>query len=273
MSYVEESFTVPNNREYQVVLLDSYGDGHNPLAVTPELSQVFRISDQLGNTIFSVDEFTRYSSDGYRFSSVFTLGVLPTDAPTISPAPSTTMAPTSSPTELLPFISVVITFDYFPENIGFRLEMLSNNMKNNKQYNHDYELLHAVYPGSFSSDLAGSNVVVKVPLRASGPEPQTYMFTMTSNEGHGLEDGGGYEVWLGDFLSGELLFKGGDKFYYEQTTSFEIEPYLSLPTKEPNNPQDPFDRSSGCSIYDFSDTIYRAGTCWLLCFAFFGLLL
>ena len=95
----------------------------------------------------------------------------------------------------------------------------------------EYELVHVVYPGNFSPDYEMSKITLKVPLRASGPEPQMYIFTMTSNEGQGLDvgAGAGYEVWLGPDEYGELLFEGG-QFYYEETNSFEIEPYFTLPT-------------------------------------------
>jgi hypothetical protein len=235
MSTITESLTIPNNQKYEIVLLDSYGDGINPLALTS--SPILRILEEVGNAILSVDEFTSHSNSGYYFSFEFIVGVLPTNAPSVSPAPTTTITPTLSLTALLPYILVVITFDHFPENIGFQLEMLKNTVGLDDDEN---ELLHVVYPGYFSPDYEWSKISLKVPLRASGSEPQLYTFTVTSNEGHGFDvaSGAGYEVWLGDNDEyGELLFEGG-QFYYEETNSFEIEPYFTLPTPidQNNNP-------------------------------------
>ena len=88
MSTIAETLTIPNNREYEIVLLDSYGDGLNPLSSS--LSDVLRILDEEGNTILSVDEFTSQSNNGYYFSHEFIVGLLPTNAPSVSPAPTAT---------------------------------------------------------------------------------------------------------------------------------------------------------------------------------------
>jgi hypothetical protein len=81
----------------------------------------------------------------------------------------------------------------------------------------EYELLHVVYPGYFSPDYERSKIsLLKVPLRASGPEPQLYTFTVTCNEGQGfaVASGADYVVWLGNNDEyGELSFVGGE-FYY-----------------------------------------------------------
>jgi hypothetical protein len=61
----------------------------------------------------------------------------------------------------------------------------------------EYELRHVVYPGYFSPDYEWSKISLKVPLRASGPEPQLYStFTVRCNEGHGFDvaSGAGYVV-------------------------------------------------------------------------------
>jgi hypothetical protein len=227
MSTVRETVFLANNREYEITLLDAYGDGHEQSLSSAAVQSVLRLMDQDSySEIVNVEEFNVENSNGYRLSSPFVLGTLPTLAPTISPAPTMTMTPTSSPTSIRPFITVNITFDEYPQNVGFRLESVLKNTQN------ETELLHVVYPGNFAAELQGTYVLVEVPLFPPNPEPQSYLFTMTSNEGNGLGSEGEYQVWLGSVNSGMLLFDG-DIFYYEESTRFEIEPSMLPPTAAP----------------------------------------
>jgi hypothetical protein len=220
MSTITETFAVPSNREYELILLDSYGDGSNPMA---SISQVVRVIDDQGNEVLSIKDFTDASYEqSYHKSSTFTVGVPLTSPPSVPP--SAMMTPTSSPG---PFISVIITFDKYPENIGFRVETFKNSTEEDgTEYEDEQKLLYVVYPGTFSSDLASTELTVVVSLNVSTSGSEMYLFTMTSNEGHGLYSGS-YEVWLGDSHSGEFLFEGGD-FYYEEANMFDVDSWSSL---------------------------------------------
>jgi hypothetical protein len=225
-SIVRETLFLRNNYEYEFVLLDSYGDGHYSTGVTVS-STILRLFDQDNyNDLLTITEFSRMNSNGYHLSSTFVLGALPTKSPTISPSPTFTLYPSSSPSNMRPFITVNITFGAFPENIGFRLEKLleQNEVENDPDAaDNDYVLLHVVYPGTFSPDLKFSERKVEIPLEGVNENAsQSYIFTMTSNEGQGL-DMGGFQVWLGAVDDGTLLFEGG-VFYYETSTSFLVDP-------------------------------------------------
>ena len=213
MSIIIETLCVRNDRDYELVLLDSYGD----------VDVGVQILDEYGNKLLSVNEST--SNTGMQFSASFTfaVGAPPSDPPTISSPPSTTMTPTSRPTQIRPFISIVISFDLSPENIGFQLEkLLDKGTYVMKDENDLYELIHVVYPGSFSSDFASATTTLAIPLQLQGKRTEMYRLIMTSNEGRGFTSGG-YEVWLGEPSDGNFLFNG-DKFYLEETNVFYLEP-------------------------------------------------
>ncbi|KAG7360870.1 peptidase S1 and S6 chymotrypsin/Hap family protein [Nitzschia inconspicua] len=219
MSTVREALFLPKNREYELVLLDSYGDGHHSMgvAVAPNIVRLF--DQDTYDDLLTVTEFSALNSDGYHLSSNFILGILPTDSPSKSPSPTISMTPSDSPSEVLPFVTVNITFGESPETIGFRLQT----PKEEEGDGEKLELLHVVYPGNFSPDLRHSNINVVLPLTGSGgSKERTYIFTMTSNEGQGMETGE-YQVWLGSIDDGELLFEGGI-FYLEESTSFQVNP-------------------------------------------------
>jgi len=222
MSVIIETLCVRNDRDYELVLLDSYGD----------IDVRVQILDEYGNKLLSVNEST--SNAGMQFSASFTfaVGAPPSDAPTISSPPSTTMIPTSQRTQIQPFISIVISFDLTPENIGFQLEKLDNGTNMMKDEDDFHELIHVVYPGSFSSDFAGATTTLVIPLQLQGKRTEIYRLIMTSNEGRGFTSGG-YEVWLGDPSDGNFLFNG-DKFYLEETNFFYVEPEATeQPTASP----------------------------------------
>lgn len=228
MSTIRETMFLRKNQEYELVLLDSYGDGHNSMGVAVT-SNIVRLFDQDSyDDLLTVTDFSTMNSNGYYLSTNFVVGVLPTEPPTTSPSPTITMSPSASPSEVLPYISVNITFGATPENIGFRLERIieTNGVeipKVDPASDEHLEVLRVVYPGSFSPELRNSNLTVEIPLNGStGTEPQTYVFTMTSNEGQGLETGG-YSVWMGSIEEGNFLFEGGI-FYFEESTSFQVDP-------------------------------------------------
>jgi hypothetical protein len=219
MSTVRETLFLPMNHEYEIVLLDSYGDGNHDMGVTPT-SNILRLFDQdTYDDILTITNFSTFKGNGYHQSSFFTLGVPPTYPPSSAPSSTTTSSPS------MQFITVNITFGGSPENIGFNLEkLLDSEVGEDVDFDDHLELQHAVYPGSFSPELRHSNVTVAVPLKGSADltKPQIYFFTMTSNEGQGMETGS-YQVWMGPAGEGELLFEG-DTFYYEETTSFQVDP-------------------------------------------------
>ncbi len=230
LSTVYESVSVWDNREYEMVVLDSFGDGQD---IDSTDSMVLEIRSQNGQVLLFVNDFS--GMDMYHSSFRFTVGVPATFAPTQSMAPSVTMTPTSSPTEPRPFISLVIQFGIYPQNIGFRLEILENDNDGVELDGHnidEYTLLHVVYPGNFAPEVEGARIRIEIPLRGRSAQKQTYRFTMTSNEGYGILNGG-YEVWLGAALTGEYLFRGGD-FYYEEAHTFSVEAQgLPSPTDAP----------------------------------------
>lgn len=248
-SVATEVFTVPNNREYQLTLLDSFGDGDDTMSFLggdEEAPTIVRVLDADGVELLSAN---RFGDGDKRFYTSFdlTVGVLATESPTATLSPSESMTPTSAPTEERPFIVVVITFGAVPQNIGFRLERLydaedlnvgtnisvlderqSMSTAGQQPDKPNSELLHIVYPGSFSDDLIKGETAVTVPLQLESNFHQTYRFTMTSNEGLGFADGGGYQVWLGGRPDRKVLFEGGD-FYYEDSHTFVLEPLPLTP--------------------------------------------
>lgn len=237
LSTVTESLTLWDNREYEIVVLDSFGDGQDLDATD---SMVLGISSR-GHVLLSVNDFS--GSNMHHSSFGFTVGIPATVAPTQTMAPSVSMTPTSAPTEPRPFISLVLEFGSFPQNMGFRLEVLED-YKELGEFDRpgidNYTLMHVVYPGSFGPEDEGARIKVEIPLKGERTIIHTYRFTMTSNEGFGFS-GGSYEVWLGPAMTGEFLFPGGN-FYYEETHTFSIEPdglaQAGSPTESPTSDGD-----------------------------------
>jgi Trypsin len=222
LSTVLDVVSVRNNREYEIVLLDSYGDGQDFELASSMVLEIRDLNDQV---LLSIDDFS--GLDLYHSTFGFAVGVPATFAPTQSMTPSVTMTPTSSPTAIRPFISVVIQFGSIPQDIGFRLEIFEDSAETELfegQNTEEYTLLHVVYPGNFAADLEASRIMLEIPLKPESSQKQTYQFTMISNEGLGVLSGG-YEVWLGPALTGDFLFRGGD-FSYEDAHTFFIDPKM-----------------------------------------------
>lgn len=216
LTVVQESVLVPNNRAYEFILMDSYGDGNQP--TTRDYS--VRIRDENDNNLLLLSNLGDF---GFWKKYAFTVGVLPTNMPTQSSAPSSSSIPTSMPTIERPYITLVISFDISPSNKGYLFEAMIDGK---------YELLRAVYPGTFQGDLALKRSTQTIDLLLPGPEPQNYRFTMTDNEGRGFSSGGGYGVWMGPPLAGNLLFDGG-VFFFEDVNTFQVEPFFRLPPSVP----------------------------------------
>mmetsp|Transcript_35249 Transcript_35249/g.85300 ORF Transcript_35249/g.85300 Transcript_35249/m.85300 type:complete len:801 (+) Transcript_35249:513-2915(+) len=256
-SVVKEVITVPNNREYQLVLLDSYGDGHDFYSVVDEdatgVTPLIRVVDSEGTELLSANQFQ--SQDDAFFSILdLTVGIPETESPTATISPSESMTPSSAPTIARPSIIVIIRFGNVPQNIGFRLERIYDDdsvndvavqkkngvIEGTRNDNENDELLEEVFPGTFPPELANGDIKVDVPLdHLSDDLPQTYRFTMTSNEGVGFSGGGGsYEVWLGEPFERRLLFSGGgdnDEFYHEASHIFVVNPFDSEFTDDVNS--------------------------------------
>jgi hypothetical protein len=121
--------------------------------------------------------------------------------------------PTQVPTETLPFVSLSIQFDKYPQETGWRLELLLND--NNGEY---YQVLQQVYPGTYANYTEEERVKIDISILSSVPE--TYKFTMTDNERDGLCCGvgiGEYELWMG-----ERLITKGASFQWEESTVFVV---------------------------------------------------
>jgi Trypsin len=257
-SIVSEAVAVPTNREYQLVLLDSFGDGHESFSLmddtATETTPLIRVTDLDGIEVLSANQFQSRGDDDFYTLFDFVVGIPPTESPTTTPSPTQSLSPSSAPTVQRPFIIVVIRFGAVPQNIGFRLERLHYNDNNivavavaeerqsviedDEVPNWQAELLHVVYPNSFSSELINGETTVEVPLdHLSGSTPQTYRFTMTSNEGVGFTNGGSYEVWLGEPFDRQMLFSGGgedDEFHYESSHVFVIDP-MHISSESPHH--------------------------------------
>jgi hypothetical protein len=263
LSIVTESVTLRDNQEYEIVLMDSFGDG-----------QDFDFADSMVLEIWNKEQVLLYiddfsGSDMYHSSFDFTLGTPATVAPTQTTSPSVSMTPTSAPTEQRLFISLVMEVGGFPQNLGFRLEVLDDDREGGIFDGTDmgqYTLLHVVYPGNFAPEVEGARIKVEIPLKGESTITQIYRFTMTSNEGFGLS-GGSYEVWLGPAMTGEFLF-GGKDFYYEETHTFSIEPgSLALedsPTEVPGIPSIIFSDEDAASMSSASSVAIT------LCFFLLG---
>lgn len=104
-----------DNQEYTLILLDLFGDG---------------MCCKQGGLIIREDETNVVhvvTTDLQSYSAVrfdFVVGVLPTEAPTTTPAPSATFSPSSSPTMTRPFLSLEIVFNSRSVKTGWFLEAI-----------------------------------------------------------------------------------------------------------------------------------------------------
>ena len=195
--------TIPNNRKYIFTLLDSFGDGNVGFSISKD-----------GEAIIEAPALAFPHS----LSFEFVLGVLPTPAPSQSPAPTITPMPSSAPTVTPPFVTVAITFDNYPEETGWFIEALYTDMP-------DPVLIEHVYEGTYANNTDGSSITSEVTLFAPQLEPTTYRFTMTDNERDGIccrLGTGSYQLWLGLPEEGTLLAEGAE-FYFEESHIFVLD--------------------------------------------------
>ena len=118
------------------------------------------------------------------------------------------MMPTTTP----PTVWVVIKFDDYSGETGWRIEALHDNGET--------EILEEEFPGTYEDMTSISEAVRLLPAT-----PMTYRFTMTDNEANGIcckFGEGSYELWLGEPGEGELLVRGQD-FVWEIAHEFVVE--------------------------------------------------
>jgi trypsin len=191
------SIPLPNDRAYVFTIFDSFGDGN--VAAT-----VF-----VGDTPILV---TPFLEEGYSVAYDFLLGELETSAPTLTPAPTTTVPPSAAPTMTPPFVTIVIIFDSYPEETGWFLEALFDSG--------EAEVLKQVYT---YNDTTTSREIEEVYLLST--MPMTYRFTMTDNEQDGLccasKVDGSYTLYLGSPEDKVVLGEGAE-FVWEESHVFTV---------------------------------------------------
>eukprot|EP00544_Gedaniella_sp_CCMP2646_P007942 CAMPEP_0202483296 /NCGR_PEP_ID=MMETSP1361-20130828/2567_1 /ASSEMBLY_ACC=CAM_ASM_000849 /TAXON_ID=210615 /ORGANISM="Staurosira complex sp., Strain CCMP2646" /LENGTH=572 /DNA_ID=CAMNT_0049111489 /DNA_START=383 /DNA_END=2098 /DNA_ORIENTATION=- len=192
---------IPNNQMYVFTIFDAFGDGGVGVTIT---------DDNGTTTLLSTDvmEF------GFSISYNITVGNIPSLSPTSTPAPTSTVPPTQAPTETPPFVSLYIQFDKYPQETGWRLELLLDDNDNG-----EYQVLQQVYPGTYANYTEEERIKIDISILKSSV-PETYKFTMTDNERDGLCCGvgiGEYELWMGN----KLITKGAS-FQWEESTVFVV---------------------------------------------------
>ena len=223
---VLESVELPNNRQYTIAMMDSYGNGMccgENTARWPDGGYgslwIYQGSanasskDLVPKTLLVFQSFVTFQ---------FTVGVLPTSSPTATPAPSTSMMPSSPPTMTRPYVSIEIKFDMYPEETGWELEALVPN---------DAPILIAAqYPGAYANKTG--RIIEHVDLFIAGDDPITYRFRAadTDNDGICCSQGFGfYRVWFGEAETGAKIVEI-DRFYVEKYFDFSVEDFGSSPT-------------------------------------------
>jgi secreted trypsin-like serine protease len=194
---------IPNNQMYVFTIFDAFGNGGVGVTITDD-------DDNNGTTTLLSTDVMEF---GFSISYNITVGTIPSMSPTRTPAPTSTVQPTQVPTETLPFVSLSIQFDKYPQETGWRLELLLND--DNGEY---YQVLQQVYPGTYANYTEEERVKIDISILSSVPE--TYKFTMTDNERDGLCCGvgiGEYELWMG-----ERLITKGASFQWEDSTVFVV---------------------------------------------------
>ena len=197
-STVSTTISLPNNREYVFTIFDSFGDGNvagtvllgsTPILVTPTMEQ------------------------GYSISYDLVLGTIESSSPTVTPAPTNTVAPSVAPTMEPPFVTVDITLDAFPEETGWLVEAL---LENGAQ-----QVLQQVYPGTYNN----STVSVNEQVNLLPVMPMTYRFTISDNEGDGICCVGGingsYHLFFGSPEEDKVLAEGAD-FVWTESVEFTV---------------------------------------------------
>lgn len=195
---VSTTISLPNNRDYVFTIFDSYGDGNvaatvllgsTPILVTPTLEE--------GNSV----------------SFDLVLGTVESSSPTMTPAPTTTVAPSLAPTVEPLFITIVITLDAYPEETGWLVEAL---LENGTQ-----QVLEQVYPGTYDNSTKSVNDRVNLLLDM----PMTYRFTISDNERDGICCAwgldGSYKLFFGSSEDGVVLAEGAE-FIWTESTEFTV---------------------------------------------------
>jgi hypothetical protein len=182
---------LPNSRAYVFTIFDSFGDGNVAANVL------------VGDTSILV---TPFLENGYSASYDLVVGELETSSPTTTPAPTTTLVPSAAPTMTPPFITIVITFDSFPEETGWFVEALFDSG--------EVEVLKQVYT---YNDTNADSVTEVVNLLST--MPMTYRVTMTDNEEDGIccqySVNGSYTVYFGSAEDKVILGEGAESFWEE----------------------------------------------------------
>lgn len=198
---------IPNNQMYVFTIFDAFGNGGVGVTITDD-------DDDDNNGTTTTFLSTDVMEFGFSISYNITVGIIPSMSPTRTPAPTSTVQPTQVPTETLPFVSLSIQFDKYPQETGWRLELLLNDNDNGEYY----QVLQQVYPGTYANYTEEERVEIDISILSSVPE--TYKFTMTDNERDGLCCGvgiGEYELWMG-----ERLITKGASFQWEDSTVFVV---------------------------------------------------
>lgn len=225
-STLSENVTLPNNQAYTFLLLDQRENGmccglgglriYHGVAVQQIIElYVSEASDSLLNyAVLSFD---------------FTIGGLPTTAPTMSPAPSNTILPSFVPSVTRPYVSIELIFDEYSAETGWQLEAVRK----------DEDILIDVrYPGFYEKFLKGDRVVDEVNLLPiSGSGPTQYRFTVTDNEGDGICCGYGEGIarlYEGQADVENLLFESTE-FVLEQAFIFNDYDILNITTAPTTN--------------------------------------
>eukprot|EP00560_Eucampia_antarctica_P004043 CAMPEP_0197842040 /NCGR_PEP_ID=MMETSP1437-20131217/46519_1 /TAXON_ID=49252 ORGANISM="Eucampia antarctica, Strain CCMP1452" /NCGR_SAMPLE_ID=MMETSP1437 /ASSEMBLY_ACC=CAM_ASM_001096 /LENGTH=567 /DNA_ID=CAMNT_0043451873 /DNA_START=664 /DNA_END=2367 /DNA_ORIENTATION=+ len=196
------------NREYEFIMLDSYGDG---LQFDNAEYFVYRNmdgTDQILAQGFGAD-FT------YSIKHTFSFPYISTQTPTAAPVIFTTptVPPTSRPTMERAAIFIEFKFDKFPEEVGWDVASAQNGM-----------LVGSKPFGSYAGN--GHNLVTEK-VWLYGPEygSQTFTFVIHDSGNNGLccDHGPGYyKVYLDEVSSDNLLF-GGDLYSSKEQYNFVIE--------------------------------------------------
>lgn len=211
---VVESIKLPNNQAYTFILLDLGNDGmccdSGGLRIYQGTSAATATAKYLSANSSMLNRYAAIPFD-------FTVGRLPTQSPTMTPAPSSTSEPSVQPSSTRPFISIQIVFDEYPQHTGWIVEALLDN---------EVLLIDVRYPGFYRKFSAGTSFTERVellPYNSSGPIQ--YRFTMTDNENNGLccaNGSGSARVYMGDVSEKTLLFEF-TKFFLEDERLFTDE--------------------------------------------------
>lgn len=206
------------DREYEFIMLDSFGDG---LHFDEAKYYLYRMIDTArNNLVYGYGADFTYSIK-HAFDFPFVAMKEPTPAPVILTYP--TIPPTSSPTMERATIFIEFKFDKYPEEVGW--EVLS--AYNGKQ-------IASKQIGSYSGE---SHQLLTEKVWLLGPEYGSHQFLFTvydmGNNGLCCDHGPGYyKVYLDEVNDSNLLF-GGDLYLNKEQYYFEIHWPDVIPTAQP----------------------------------------